>query len=135
MTRPIRITAPSAKAGVVIAWLIATALLVFGLAQARLEPAAEAAALVSLSALVVFAARTFRAPEDGNTQRPLWQLTSDRVSSTALALVFAGSSAVGLVAETPGSAASPVVHLILSVGYAWSALRLGATSKPNPDQR
>lgn len=122
------ITGPSAKAGIVVVFVILAPMV--GVTLLVVDAFwGYAWTLVAMTALVVFSARAFRMPEEMGTPRPWWQMTSLPFTSGLLAAMFMaqtaytffGSWSPPLVVPAKMSAA---VLLVITLAYAQSAIRL-----------
>ncbi|WP_311243895.1 hypothetical protein [Microbacterium sp. WCS2018Hpa-23] len=122
-----RISSPSAQAGIVVVAVILMPMI--GVVLAVVTPWWGATwMLVATTVLVVFAARTFRGAGETSAPRPWWQMTAAPLASALLSVVFLGQAAFSLFsAWSPPLVVSgnlgAVILLAIGAAYANSAIR------------
>ncbi len=134
-----RISSPSAQVGTVIVAVILMPMI--GVLLAVVNPWWGAAwMLCAMTALVLFAARTFRGAGESSAPRPWWQMTAAPLPSALLSAVFVGQAAFSLFsAWTPPLVMSgnigAVILLVIGAAYANSAIRLSRTRTARREMR
>ncbi|GAA1232787.1 membrane protein YdbS with pleckstrin-like domain [Microbacterium phyllosphaerae] len=123
-----RITTLSVQAGIVVAAVILVPMIGVVLLVADV-PWGFAWSIVAITALVVFAARTFRAVDEPLTPRPWWQMTARPSSSGVLSALFLAQAASTffMLWTSPlvvPSRLSAAVLLVIAAAYANSAFQL-----------
>jgi len=128
-----RISTPSAQAGVVVAAVILMPMI--GVALLVVKPWWGAAwMLFAVTALVVFTARVFRGAGEAAAPRPWWQMTAAPFSSGLLSAMFLAQAAFSVFSSwspplvVPGKVAV-VVLLLIGAAYANSAIRLARRAR------
>lgn len=123
-----RISTPSAQAGIVVAAVILMPMI--GVALLIVNPWWGAAwMLFAVTALVVLTARVFRGPGETTAPRPWWQMTAAPFSSGLLCAMFLAQATFAAFSSwspplvVPGRV-SVVVLLLIGAAYASSAIRL-----------
>lgn len=134
-----RISAPSAQAGIVVVAVVLMPMI--GVTLTVMTPWWGAAwMLVAMAALVVFAARTFRCAGESTAPRPWWRMTAAPLSSALLSAAFLAQAAFSLFSTwspplvVPGNVAV-VVLLVIGAAYANSAIRLARARSPHRTAR
>ena len=128
-----RIRTASMKAGVIVGAVLLVPMIgvVLGVASPSL---AYAWSLLAMAALVVFAARVFRGPDESSRPRPWWQATATPGASGVLALLFSIQAVIALFGSASTSfvlagVAGASLLLIIAGMYLISAVKLSAKAR------